>query len=552
MSNVELCFKPKKEEGIRRQTVDFSPSAWGDYFVAWSPPPSTSNEPRIEVRHKELKMEVKAMLKDDNDAMRMLSLINDIQQLGLEYHFEREICELLRHIQDDDDKDSHDNLHITALRFRLLRQHGYHVSSDVFKNLKDRENRFKRELSFDAKGLLYLYEATWLGTRGETILDEAMDFTTSHMEHLISAQGNAALEAQIVHAVEMPTHRGMRRLEARHSIEIYNADEARSCVLLELAKMDFNLLQALHQAEIKAISIWWRGMGLVEKLSFARDRVVECYFWSLGVHFEPQYSCGRILLTKLIALASVMDDMFDAYGTLEELRLFTDVVQRWDHEDVGHLPEYMIVYLTSFVSVIREIEDLLINKGMRHHMHYMIESVQALVRAYFQEAEWASNGYMPTLEEYLEISVMSSGYPMLICASLIVMEEETTRNVLDLALNVPKAIEASALIARLMDDLVSTKLEQERKHVASSVQCYANDHKVPEEVAYLKISEMVAESWKDLNDEFLKSCPSLKHLNMTALNFARMIEVIYKHEDGYTNPLGKMKDNIALLLVKPI
>lgn len=72
------------------------------------------------------------MLKDDNDAMRTLSLINDIQNLGLEYHFEREICELLRHIHDDDDKHSHDKLHITALRFRLLRQHGYNVTSGDF------------------------------------------------------------------------------------------------------------------------------------------------------------------------------------------------------------------------------------------------------------------------------------------------------------------------------------------------------------------------------------------------------------------------------------
>jgi len=71
-------------------------------------------------------------------------------------------------------------------------------------------------------------------------------------------------------------------------------------------------------------------MGLVKKLSFARDRLVECYFWSLGVHFEPQYSQGRLLLTKMIAFTSVMDDMFDAYGTFEELQLFTDVIKRFD------------------------------------------------------------------------------------------------------------------------------------------------------------------------------------------------------------------------------
>ena len=71
-------------------------------------------------------------------------------------------------------------------------------------------------------------------------------------------------------------------------------------------------------------------MGLVKKISFARDRLVECYFWLLGVHFEPQYSQGRLLLTKMIALTLVMDDMFDTYGRLEELQLFTYVIKRFD------------------------------------------------------------------------------------------------------------------------------------------------------------------------------------------------------------------------------
>ena len=48
------------------------------------------------------------------------------------------------------------------------------------------------------------------------------------------------------------------------------------------------------------------------------------------MHFEAQYSQGRLLLTKMMALTSVMDDMFDGYGTLEELQLFTDVIKRFD------------------------------------------------------------------------------------------------------------------------------------------------------------------------------------------------------------------------------
>jgi len=53
---------------------------------------------------------------------------------------------------------------------------------------------------------------------------------------------------------------------------------------------------------------------------------------------------------------------------------------------------------------------------------------------------------MPTLEEYLHKSVMSSGTPMLTCASLIITEEKVTEDVLDSVLCIPKTVEASALL----------------------------------------------------------------------------------------------------------
>ena len=69
-------------------------------------------------------------------------------------------------------------------------------------------------------------------------------------------------------------------------------------------------------------------MEFSKKLPFARDRVIECYFWILGVYFEPQYSFARRTLTKVIAMTSVIDDIYDVFGTLEELELFTEAAER--------------------------------------------------------------------------------------------------------------------------------------------------------------------------------------------------------------------------------
>jgi len=69
-------------------------------------------------------------------------------------------------------------------------------------------------------------------------------------------------------------------------------------------------------------------MGLASKLSFSRDRLMECFFWTVGMAFEPQISDLRKGLTKVTSLITTIDDVYDVYGTLEELELFTAAVER--------------------------------------------------------------------------------------------------------------------------------------------------------------------------------------------------------------------------------
>lgn len=79
---------------------------------------------------------------------------------------------------------------------------------------------------------------------------------------------------------------------------------------------------------INCLFRWWKELDFARKLSFARDRMVELYFWIVGVYFEPHYSAARKNLTKVIALVSVMDDIYDAFATFEELEIFTAAMER--------------------------------------------------------------------------------------------------------------------------------------------------------------------------------------------------------------------------------
>ena len=71
------------------------------------------------------------------------------------------------------------------------------------------------------------------------------------------------------------------------------------------------------------------SLDFAMNLPFARDRIVECYFWIVSVYFEPQYSLAREILTKVISMISILDNIYDAYGTLEELEPFTEAIERF-------------------------------------------------------------------------------------------------------------------------------------------------------------------------------------------------------------------------------
>lgn len=75
---------------------------------------------------------MKDTLERENDLLAKLELINAIQRLGLQYHFDNEIKKALQVIQNhSNDSWLFNDLHSTALRFRLLRQHGYDVSQGI-------------------------------------------------------------------------------------------------------------------------------------------------------------------------------------------------------------------------------------------------------------------------------------------------------------------------------------------------------------------------------------------------------------------------------------
>ena len=73
---------------------------------------------------------------------------------------------------------------------------------------------------------------------------------------------------------------------------------------------------------------WWKESGLPQ-LTFARHRRVEFYTLASCIACEPKHSAFRLGFAKMCHLVTVLDDVYDTFGKMDELELFTAAVKRW-------------------------------------------------------------------------------------------------------------------------------------------------------------------------------------------------------------------------------
>uniref|UniRef100_M1A6Y1 Monoterpene synthase 2 n=1 Tax=Solanum tuberosum TaxID=4113 RepID=M1A6Y1_SOLTU len=371
-----------------RRSGNYQPPIWDFQFIhtLYNPYAGDKYMKRCNELKKEMKKNLMVMvegsIQDQLDAK--LELIDNLQRLGVSYHFKDEIMEVLRsvHNQNSSTTTGDNSLYSTALKFRLFRQHGFHISQDILNDFKDEQGNFKQSLCEDTKGLLQLYEASFLSTDSETstLLESANIFTVSHLKNYLhnlndtEHQENGTVEL-VRHALELPLHCKMLRVETRWYIKIYEKIPNVDPLLLEFAKLDFNIVQATHQQDLRNLSRWWKKSLLAEKLPFSRDRLVEAFLWIAGMMFEPQKNeyC-RIMLTKVTAMATVIDDMYDVYSTLDELELFTHAVERMEIKAMNELPDYMkICYLALFNTTTEIAYEVLKEQGI-NAMPYLTKS----------------------------------------------------------------------------------------------------------------------------------------------------------------------------------
>ncbi|GFQ01033.1 gamma-cadinene synthase [Phtheirospermum japonicum] len=479
-----------------------------------------------------LKEEVRNTLTRAERGDELLVLIDTLERLGLAYHFEQEIEDIL--ITSYPQKDCHD-LFITALRFRLLRQHRHYVSCGVFNKFKGEDNKFKETLSNDAKGLLSLYEAAHLRIHGEQILDEAVAFTVHHLKRMVQ-QLESPLQDQVKRALEQPLHRGIPRIETRYYISLYEKDSSKDELLLKLAKLDFNYVQNMYKNELREVSRWWDELN--PDLPYARNRVVEAYLWGLAYHYEPQYSYVRVAVGKYIQMLTVLDDTYDNYATPEEGDLFAELLERWNIDEIDQLPDYMKLIYRCVLRMYDDYERDAAEKEKLFAVPYAKQTVKEICRAHSQALKWTMGEPMSSFENYVANSVITSVL-YVTCSATIPGVKSVNKETIDWLKSEPKIVRASAMVCRYLDDLGSHERESHEGTLLTGLDFYMKHHGLSMQETKDKFVELAEDSWKDLNTEWimLKTSKVPKDMVEEVLGYARAAEVFYRNrEDGYAKP----------------
>ncbi|KAH0721426.1 hypothetical protein KY284_006456, partial [Solanum tuberosum] len=423
---------------------------------------------------------------------------------------------------------------------KLLRQQGYHVSADVFKKFKNNDDgTFGLKLSQDVNGLIGLYEASQLGVEGEYILEEIANFSVNHLNACL-ANNDSCDEARIIkETLKYPYHKSLANCKAKSFINNFKGINGwGKSTLQELANIEYSITQEIHQHELAQVSGWWRSLGLAEDLKLLRDQPLKWYTWPMAVLTDPKMSQQRIELAKCISFVYVIDDIFDVYGTIEELTLFTQAVNRWELVAMLDLPEYMRSTYKALYDTINDI-------GYNIHKIYGQNPTQnlrnawvSLCNAFLKEAKWFASGVVPTTDEYLTNGIVSSGVHAVLVHMFYLLGLGVISSI---HLEDVSAISSSvATILRLWDDLGSAKDENQEGKDGSYIECYMKENKDASiELAREHVIKLIEDEWKKLNKEHLHLMisPSSRSFSKASLNSARMVPLMYSYDDNQSLPI---------------
>ncbi|EOA18590.1 hypothetical protein CARUB_v10007162mg [Capsella rubella] len=541
-----------------RKFKKIPPSEWTHYFH--SIPLDVSEMDALNKEIDALKPKVKNIFmssQSSDSTKKRILIIYLFVSLGIAHHFEEEIYETLNEGFKEIEKmmAGEEDLYIVSTIFWVFRRFGHYISSDVFTRFKGSNGNFKESLIEDTKGMLSLYEASHLATTKDYILDEALIFTSSHLESLV-ASGTCPphLLVRVRNALSLSQHWNFEVLAPVDFIPFYKQEKDHDEMLLKFAQLSFKFLQLIYLQDLKILTKWYKELDFVSKFPpYFKERCVENYFFVLSVFFEPQFSQARIMLARSFVLQGILDDTFDRYATLPEAESLGKSLERWapDHT-MDNQPEYLKSVLNVILDTFEDFEKELRPEGRSYSVDTTIEEFKVVAEANVEFAKWAHVAHVPSFERYMEVGEMEVVSCATVAGIIMSMGKMGTKEACEWLKSRPKLVMSLCTKGRLMNDIAGFEDDMSRGYVANSVNCYMKQYGVTEEEAFKELRKMVANENKKINEEFLTTTCVSHSVLKECIDFSRMITVTYNGYEGFTHPEGKTKEYMTSIFIDQI
>nr|QIQ56002.1 putative terpene synthase 11 [Eremophila drummondii] len=534
-----------------RRTANYKPNIWN--YESLLSLTSKYGEVKYKRESEIMKEEVAAILcSSGQDPLNKLELIDGINKLALSYCFEEEINEAMNEFiacKNSFASSMNYDLYSAALFFRTLRQYGHNVSQDALVHLMDEEKKFMAISRLDDKTKSEVFEACHLAMEGEFLLDRAKLYTTTCLRGTIRSDVDESAGDINIYSPQAqdPLHWGVSYFNVKKHIHPNN-----NSALLPLARLSFNIVQVQHQKDLKEIIRWWKNLGLSENLTFVRDRVVESFLWAVGVAYEPHHGNLRKWLTKAIVFILIIDDVYDIYGSMQELEQFTIAVESWDPREIDGLPEAMKRCFWALYDTVHDIDsEIQKEKGWNSVLPHIRNVWTEFCKSLLVEAKWHHTGRTPSLQEYLDNGWISSSGAVLSLHVLFGVGKDLTETINTFNSN-QDIIHHASLIIRLRNDEATLKAELQRGDAPSSILCYMKEANVEEGDARDYVRKTITCSWKKMNGLFISSPQSQQPIIRYILNIARVANFFYRNGDGFGVQGRDTRQQVLSCVIEPL
>nr|WJJ50356.1 diterpene synthase 2 [Cephalotaxus harringtonia] len=506
-----------------------------------------------------------------------VSMVDRLERLGISRHFKCEIKQALDDVYRCWTKNeivegisSASDIVNSSVCFRILRWNGFDVSPDLFLSyLKDGDFLASLEKSGQAvMAMLNLYKASQVMFPGERILEEVKSFSRNY---LTKSEANSTvhdknivlkdLDREVEYALSIPWLASLERIEHRRYIENYCLDDIwigktsykipyiNNEVFLTLAKKDYNICQAIQQKELEELEKWFVDAKFGD-LHFARQKLVYCYFSVASTLFSPEMSAARIVWTKNAVLTTVIDDFYDVGGSIEELHYFLEAVRRWDMAKIFSFSYSVKILFSALYNTVNDIAQNAWSFQGRDVSIHLREIWDRLLSSMMKEAEWAKTGYIPSMQEYMEIGKISIALEPIVLISLYFVGPKLSEQIIRHH-EYNNLMELVSICGRLLNDIQSYKREAKEGKLNAMTLSMKEYPPASAENALERIRQIVNESTHKLLGNLLQPSVLPRDCKQLYWNMVRIMQLIYLKTDGFSSPT-EMLEHINTVIFDPV